>query len=237
MCPDFVRPDCSRWLSEVDAQMPTIVVAAKDADGNDTTDVAVTVDGNRVADLLDGRPIPMDPGAHNVRFEHAGVAPIERRIVIQQGIKNRPIEVSFQVGGPEPQPPSYPAGPEQVNGPNYTLLVLGSVFAGLSIPAFVSFAVFGLKGKAEADDLNNGCGNTEAGCPAGLVDDAENKLVIADVSLGVGIGMFALGAGFIIAHFATGAGDPEPSAIRWGVAPRVGDNGIDGAAGHVVVPF
>src|SRR3954453_19637075 len=35
VCPGAVRPYCLRWLEEVDAALPSFVVRARDAEGND----------------------------------------------------------------------------------------------------------------------------------------------------------------------------------------------------------
>src|SRR5262245_12861574 len=63
-CPPPVRAECEGWLEEVESQMPTIVVSALDAAGKDTVEVSVSIDGRRVSDRLDGRPVPLDPGPH-----------------------------------------------------------------------------------------------------------------------------------------------------------------------------
>jgi len=55
-CPKLVKKDCSDWLDEVDHAMPTIVLGARDPDGADLVDVHVTLDGNPLADRLDGKP-------------------------------------------------------------------------------------------------------------------------------------------------------------------------------------
>lgn len=234
-CPDFVRPDCIRWLSEVDAQMPSIVIAAKDPRGLDTPAVTVFIDGNKVAEGLDGRPIPLDPGTHQLRLEHAGSPPVEQQLLIQQGVKNRLIDVSF--AGTSPPPQAMPVGPPEPldEGRGQSVQsVMSYVFFGLSVPAWVTFAVFGIQGKNRADELNSGCGATEPStCTEEEVGDAEQKLLIADISLGVGAGLTALGVGFLIWHFVR---DPEPGSAAAGVsvsgAPTAG-----GAMGQLTVRF
>ena len=66
-CASFMRNDCTKWDAEIAEAMPTIVVGAKDENGHDTSQVRVIVDDVVVADQLDGRPIPVDPGQHHVR--------------------------------------------------------------------------------------------------------------------------------------------------------------------------
>src|ERR1043165_637221 len=42
-CPTFVQTDCAQWLTEVQKDMPTIIISAKDKDGADVTAVKVIV--------------------------------------------------------------------------------------------------------------------------------------------------------------------------------------------------
>ncbi|HEY6462313.1 MAG TPA: hypothetical protein VIY73_19230, partial [Polyangiaceae bacterium] len=56
-CPAAVRDDCTTWLAEVEEELPSIVVHARDAAGNDVADVRVLVDGVKVAERLDGLPV------------------------------------------------------------------------------------------------------------------------------------------------------------------------------------
>src|SRR5687767_14116999 len=43
-CPALVRSDCTQWLSEVEASMPTIVIRAVGARSEDIADVQVDLD-------------------------------------------------------------------------------------------------------------------------------------------------------------------------------------------------
>jgi len=58
----MIKKDCLRWSSEVDRAMPTVIFTAKDPAGQDMVDVRVFVDGQKVADRIDGRPAALDPG-------------------------------------------------------------------------------------------------------------------------------------------------------------------------------
>jgi len=228
-CPKLVRPDCIRWLSEVEQQLPSIVIAAKDVAGADTMDVAVFIDGEQVAKTIDGRPIFIDPGPHAVRFVHKGKS-TERSLVVQQGVKSRIIEVSFQQDEVASEVAS--EEPREAAAVDKGQPVAAYVFGGLSVLAFASFGVFGLMGKSEADELNGpgGCGETDT-CSSDELSAVRTKLIVADVSLGAGVAFFGVGLGLFIYHHVS---DPEPStsAIRWGVGPTVG-----GAAGLLAVPF
>src|SRR5579863_741315 len=71
-CPEDVRNECVRRIDPVNAAIPTIIFEAKDAAGNDMTAVRVTMDGQPIADRLEGSAISIDPGTHTFRFEAAG---------------------------------------------------------------------------------------------------------------------------------------------------------------------
>ena len=45
-----------------------MAVHARDAKGEDLTEVRLTIDGETVAERLDGRALTLDPGTHTFRF-------------------------------------------------------------------------------------------------------------------------------------------------------------------------
>ncbi|MGH7285328.1 MAG: hypothetical protein ACRELY_27720, partial [Polyangiaceae bacterium] len=110
VCPAPVRKDCEGWSADNEKAMPTIVVSAKDDSGADLLDVKVSVDGNVIANKLDGTAIPVDPGAHLFHFEKQGgdAEPVDQKIVIKESEKDRKIAVLIHVAAkpaPAPAPP------------------------------------------------------------------------------------------------------------------------------------
>lgn len=197
-CPTFVQTDCVQWLAEVEAEMPSVVVAAKGSDGSDTIDVKVTVDGEVFAEQLDGKTKDIDPGMHAFRFEHGDAQPIERQILIRQGEKNRIVEVSFASTEPpareEPTPPTAPSTPEVVEepppaGPGH-LRPYAFVAGGVGALGLIGFGVFGLLGRSEQADLEDSC---NPNCTEDQLAPVRTKYLIADISLGVGIAGLATG--------------------------------------------
>ena len=200
VCPAVVRGDCAGWLGEVEASTPTIVARARDDAGHDLRDVVVSVDGARVASQLDGRPLPVDPGEHVVRFELAGRAPLEERVIIGTGEKNRMLAVTFarpasapgaretsaplkDAGGAAAIPPG-PRAPVALQAASSGPPAAAWAFAAVSVAAAASFTLFGLTGTADLDDLRRTCAGH---CDGAAVDHAWTKLVVADVSLGVAV--------------------------------------------------
>ena len=175
VCPAPIKRDCLEWLTQLESIAPTIVLTAKEGT-KDLSDVKVYVDGMLVTDKLDGKPIQMDLGKHKFRFDYAGQSK-EEDVIIGAGQKNRNVAAVFEAAGAAPVivPPSAkePAGS----------LVPGFIVGGIGVVALGSFAFFGLSGKGEVADLQ-GC---KGHCAQDDVDKARTKLVIADISLGVGI--------------------------------------------------
>lgn len=99
-CPAVIKRDCVEWLSQVDASMPTIVVAVRDAAGADVVSARVLLDGAAFLDSIDGKARSINPGVHKLRVEASTAPPLEQELVIREGEKNRLVEVRL----PAPTP-------------------------------------------------------------------------------------------------------------------------------------
>ena len=174
VCPAPIKRDCLEWLTQLESIAPTIVLAAKEGT-KDLSDVKVYVDGVLVTDKLDGKPLQMDLGKHKFRFDYAGQSK-EEDVIVGAGQKNRNILATFDAA---PPPVVAPPVAKDQGGSLVPVFIVG----GLGVVALGSFAIFGLSGKGEVDDLQACKGH----CPQDDVDKARTKLVIADISLGVGI--------------------------------------------------
>jgi hypothetical protein len=186
-CPAAVRKDCAALLEQVDAALPSVVARARDGEGHDLVDVSLRVDGEPAAARLDGKAIPLDPGAHVIRFERAtgandangaaGPQSVEVKIVLSEGDKLRAVDATF----PVPTRPPIDDRPRASRaGPPAGAWILG----GVAVVGLGSFAYFGLKGRSEILSLRERC---DGACPQDEVDAAHRKLIVADVSLGVGL--------------------------------------------------
>jgi hypothetical protein len=115
-CPRVIQQSCTKWLRELDESAPTIVLAAKDDQGSDLTDVNVSFDGAPFVTALDGKPVEVDVGEHVIRFDREGSVPVEQKLLLRAGEKARVVSVVLrrtgastdgdagEVGKPPPEP-------------------------------------------------------------------------------------------------------------------------------------
>jgi hypothetical protein len=179
VCPAPIKRDCLEWLSQVESTAPTVVFGAKEGT-KDLSDVKVYVDGAAVTERLDGKPVQMDLGKHTVKFEYQGQTK-EEEVIIGAGQKNRNVTVTFAGAGATPGPVG-PVAPSPSAGGGS--LVPAIIVGGVGVLALGSFAIFGLGGKSDVSDLEKNC---KPHCAQSDVDAAKQKLLIADISLGIGI--------------------------------------------------
>lgn len=185
-CPDVVVKDCVAWLEELEAKQPSVLVEARARNGEETGRVAVYVDGEKVADRLEGRPIELDPGEHLLVFESPEKQRIEQRIVVRESEKSRHISVDFsKLARPKPKalPPAEhtpaPAPVEPSSGPPAASWWLGA--AGIVAMGVGSY--FLIAGKSDENDLEKSCSPR---CPHDDVDAVRNKYRIGGITLGLG---------------------------------------------------
>ncbi len=193
-CEEALRQFCSDSLVELDKQIPSIVLAARDGEGHDLVDVRVTVDGVVMATKLDGKPIPVDPGSHTIRFETGPNSLIELKIVAQAGEKSRTVRAEF------------PA----TRAPSRSMPIGGWILGGVSLGALGVGTFFALQGLGRISTHEaEPCATTKS-CD---VSDVRRSFNLAD-------GFFALSVlslgGAAIAYFTS-----TPSPPKHGLAGSV----------------
>jgi hypothetical protein len=186
-CPRFVEKDCAAWLTEVEASLPSIVIAARDDAGRDLIAVRVIADGEEIVSKLDGRPITIDPGLHRFRYELASGEAIEDEVAIREGEKDRRLTAVFPAEGPAASSNAVAAvraeaartpGREIDRGDGISALTV--VSAGVAVVAIGSFAFFGLDARSKKSDLEMTCAPA---CRPSQVDPVRRRALFADVSL------------------------------------------------------
>lgn len=206
-CPSILQPDCTRWLTEVEAALPSVALAAKGPDGKDITAVRVTVDGQPFSEALDGKSLSIDPGAHVFVFEHGSEPPIEQTIMVREGEKARVISVSW-AKTPKTEEVGAAPMPEKRNAP-----VAAWVFGGVGLAGLATFGALGIHGMTRRSSLEDDCFGK---CTQGQVDSIKSEFMFADIALGVGV----VSLGVSAALFLTGGGSSEKQTAR-SPTPRV----------------
>lgn len=181
-CPELVREDCTRSLVELQRALPTVVFSAR-ADGRDITDARVLLDGEAIASALDGHAVSIDPGSHLARFEREGGGTYEVRLVAREGEKNRPVSATFVS--------ATPIAPEKPKAESGRFPTLPIILGGTGLLAIGGSFYLRLDANADAERLHNSCAPS---CDQSSRDALSDKLVVANVALGVGIGVVALAA-------------------------------------------
>jgi hypothetical protein len=195
--------------------MPMIVLSAVDSTGSDLADVRVTIDGEVVAQRLDGREISIDPGSHTVRFERSGSAPIDQQIVVREGDRHRSVSATFPTPAPpeaaSPLPTSV-AQEQPAEGGRSLVLPIALMGVGAAGVAVASY--FWLSGLSDHSTLGSSCAPTHS-CSQSDVDAGQAKLLAGDVAGGLGILAAGIGAGILL----FGQGHPR--------APAAGSTAVD----------
>jgi hypothetical protein len=232
-CPTVIRQDCDMFLRDLSKIMPTVVLAAVDEKGNDLADVRVVIDGRPLVGELNGRSIQIDPGPHQFIFLSEDGREMKKTVVVREGDRARPIQVTFAALGqatPEQRPgaappPSAPApAPDRSTGGGSK--VAAYVFTGLGLAAVGAFAYFGLTGMREENDLEESC---SPNCTDDEVNVIRQSYLFADISLGVAALSFGLGAYFALSSSGSDSGASRPPA---GVARHEPDGFVLGWRGR-----
>jgi hypothetical protein len=182
-CPALVRSDCAKWLMAVEAQTPSVIVMVRDRSGRDLTNVRVFVDGQLMARELDGRAIPLDPGAHTFRLERTGGGGAEQRLLLRAGEKNRRVEAVLSVDGMDSTSPAARGAPGTSVPPVSTTLPravlswLPRALVGVAVGCAGGSVYLGLSAKHDVDVLRARCAPN---CSSSQVDAARRKEMAAN---------------------------------------------------------
>ncbi len=235
-CPTELHDTCRQRVADLNKSIPTIVFHAKNANGGDLTAVKVSMDGQVLAERLEGTAISVDPGQHTFRFETVGQSPIEQTLLVQEGEKDRAVSVAFGEGPAPASPPVAPApatgttssAPSQPSAPfeepqeapndGHTQRTIGLVVGGVGAASVIAGAVFGGLSMSAHSSYEQNCGSS-IGAPAGECNaqgvsgqsDAATKGTLSTVFL-VGGGV-ALAAGAVLFFTAPKA---TPASVQVG---------------------
>lgn len=216
-----LRDDCAERLNDLEKSIPTIVFSAK-VGGADLSAVKVTMDGEALAERLDGTAVAVEPGEHTFKFEMAGQSPVTKKILIQQAQKD---VASSSPSGRLParrRPPVHSSTSSRREPRMGTQKVLALVAGGVGVVGVGVGAIFGLQAMSKHDEAAKVCPDRCAtASDAKLWDDARSAGTISTV--GFVVGGVGLAAGAVLWFTATrrfAAGERSPGGTRRPISRR-----------------
>lgn len=178
-CPELVREECAALARDVEAALPSVVLQALDDNGEPTVAPTVSIDGSREQVELDGRPIPLDPGEHHLRFVHPAGGTRDVALVLVEAEHERRVVADFR-----------PRDDGAARGSRWPENVM-FVSAGVAAVALGSFTYFALSGHGIENQLSRCKPNCDN---AAEIDRMRSRYLVADVSLGIALVAVGVGA-------------------------------------------
>lgn len=221
-CPLPIRNECTQLYTTVEGRLPTLIFSVVDGHGNDVVDAKAWSGDVLLADGLNGRPVAVDPGLHELRFELPTGELVTKSVAVRQGEKNRIVSLQLprndlgvtETAGIEENTPAAEPSDTALKVP------LGSwISYGVGVAALGAWGTFALLGRNEEKNLDKCSPN----CPStmqGDYDAMKRDYLIADVSLGVAAAAAVAGT---IVLLTMGRGPKAPAeAVAAGTAkPKV----------------
>ena len=218
-----MRDDCTSRFDELDHVQPSIVFTAKDASGADVGAVSVTMDGQPLADKLDGGAIAVDPGQHVFAFTVAGRAPVTRALILAEGDKNRREIIELEgdaarpAASPATTPPAASTPPTDTPPPlpdhGGRTRTIGFIVGGTGIAMLGVGTALGFVALSQKSSANGACGGQGSVCAtASQTSAAESKLQDARTSGWISTAVIGVGAAAVVvgAYLVFFAGDSAP---------------------------
>jgi hypothetical protein len=221
-CPALVANDCALWLPELDAELPSVVLAVEGGDGQDLLDVRVFANDRLLTQRADGRALLLDPGSYQFRFEARGHRALTVTASVRQAEKNRLVRVRLEPElGPAAAAGSATGDVSPPAAETGSAPIAAYVFGGVAVAGVAAFTYFAVSGKNEHDRLSESCGRM---CTPAQVEDGKRAYIIADVALAVGVASAITSAILFLT-----AGEDESAEEHAGATLRLGA-GVDGGS-------
>lgn len=194
-CPGVLVSECGEWLQEVSATIPSIVIVAQDAQGQDVLNYKLVID-DAPHELGQSSSVALDPGTHEILVTAEGYKPRREVIRLRESEKYRKVTLLLESTRPEAEP--------RASGPELWPLLLSG---GLAVAAGATFAVMGLDARASERELR-AC---RPECSDTQVKQVRLKYVVANTALGLGIASL-LGGGLYLTLFDSGSDEDSDPA-------------------------
>ncbi|WP_437958490.1 hypothetical protein WME76_01750 [Sorangium sp. So ce119] len=202
-----------------------------------TPGLLIRVDGHDIPAAALGTPIPIDPGAHEVEATAQGYSVWSTTVQVGDSADLKTIAIpKLQPAPPEkvaaPQGPA-PGGTSGGTG-GEGLRTAGFVIGGAGAAVLGVGAVFGILAAGQASDAEKDqalCPNKQC-TPLGRkeIDAAETKALVSTIGIGVGVAALGAGAILVLTSGPSRAEDARAAGARHGrvqarVVPLIGPDG------------
>jgi hypothetical protein len=193
----------------------------------ETPGLAIQRDGQEIPAAALGTPIPIDPGPHTIEATAPGYNVWSTSIDVGAA-EAKTVAIPKLTPLAPPPPPIEQPGPGAEGGgvPRRTV---GFVVGGVGVAAVGVGAVLGIMAASDAGSAEDDpalCPNkrcTRAGRDA--VDSASTKALISTIGLGVGIAAIGAGAVLILTSGSTGGAEQKPPSSTTWLVPAIGPGG------------
>jgi hypothetical protein len=199
-CKDWLVADCSKWLADVEARIPTVVFSARTSAGRDLVDVSVTTSaGATLAPRLDGRAVEVEPGEQVFVFVGGDGVRREQRVLVREGERLQRVTATFDAPAdspqPQPQPEPRSSSGEDRSAPS-SLKYVGYAAAGAGVIGLGLGAIFGMRAISERND---NCTEATLSCRPGALDSARSAATVSTIGFVAGGVLLATGIVLVVA--------------------------------------
>ena len=214
-CPGAPAADCTRWRTEVEADLPTVLLHVADAEGSPIPGLCVFADGVSIPATAWASPLILEAGPHDFRFEAPGLATLQVEKALRPSDREVEVAVTLRplATAVTPAPPATPASADHAAG-SRGVPAASVAFAAVGVLALGGALYFGLKAHGQYRDLQQGCAPR---CSQSASNSVYTKAVVSDVALATALAAFGVSAWVYFARSPASA-----SAMSFGVQARSG---------------
>jgi hypothetical protein len=183
-CPPAVQHDCERWVREVEADLPSVRVAARSATKRPLRELRVFADDEQVPLSHLSAPIVLEAGPHELRFEATGFETLRLTTALRPSDREVPILATLREAAEARQAAPKAASTSPVPVASWLFAGAGALALGVSVS-------FGVASNADYDDLQQRCAPR---CDPASTEGMHREAAIADVALITSVAAFAAAA-------------------------------------------
>jgi len=186
ICPALIRKECVTLSETVKGLQPSVVLSARDSAGAEAAVAHALVDGRRAVRGLDGRPLELDPGAHQIELILVDGRHQLLTVDLREAEKAKPVVATFT----EPSPVRRDSVRATAKSGSHPLAY---AFGGVGLVALGAFGVFALDGRHKEYALDRcapHCVKQDVDAMRRTYHWADALLAVSVVSLGASTYLF-----------------------------------------------